>query len=110
VIGIGGVGHIALQLMGELGSSRLIAVDSDERRRALAGEFGADDVLSSGEAARAGVADLTSGRGVEVVLDFVGTDQAHADGDRAARARWDLLADRLSRHDHGAVGGAQRGA
>src|SRR5207247_1866548 len=33
VIGVGGVGHIALQLVRELGSGTVIAVDTDERRR-----------------------------------------------------------------------------
>lgn len=80
IIGIGGVGHIALQLMSELGSSRVIAVESDGRRQALARELGADEVLPGGEAARAGVAELTDGAGAEIVLDFVGTDQTHADG------------------------------
>jgi NAD+-dependent secondary alcohol dehydrogenase Adh1 len=80
IIGIGGVGHIALQLMRELGASRVIAVDSDERRRTLARELGADEVLSGGGEAKTGVADLTAGAGAEIVLDFVGTDQTHADG------------------------------
>jgi NAD+-dependent secondary alcohol dehydrogenase Adh1 len=80
IIGIGGVGHIALQLMRELGASRLIAVDSDERRRALATELGADEVLSGGQDALSCVSELTHGAGAEIVLDFVGTDQTHADG------------------------------
>ena len=80
VIGIGGVGHIALQLMRQLGASRVIAVDSDERRRGLAAALGADEVLAGGEEAKTGVADLTGGAGAEIVLDFVGTDQTHADG------------------------------
>ena len=45
VIGVGGVGHIALQLVRELGSSTVIAVDTDERRRRLAAELGADEVV-----------------------------------------------------------------
>ena len=40
VIGVGGVGHIALQLLRALGSSTVIAVDTDERRRRLAAELG----------------------------------------------------------------------
>ena len=44
MIGVGGVGHIALQLVRELGSSTVIAVDTDERRRRLAAELGADEV------------------------------------------------------------------
>ena len=45
VIGVGGVGHIALQLVRELGSSAVIAIDTDERRRRLAAELGADEVV-----------------------------------------------------------------
>jgi NAD+-dependent secondary alcohol dehydrogenase Adh1 len=73
VIGVGGVGHIALQLVRELGSSRVVAVDTDERRRALAEELGADEVVASVDAVR----EATDGRGADVVFDFVGTDQTH---------------------------------
>jgi len=75
VIGVGGVGHIALQLVRELGSSSVIAIDTDERRRRLAAELGADDVVGSPEVVR----ELTDGRGADLVFDFVGTDQTHAD-------------------------------
>jgi len=77
VIGVGGVGHIALQLLKELGSSRVIAVDTDERRRALAAELGADEVVDGDKAPEA-VGDLTGGRGADLVFDFVGTDATHA--------------------------------
>jgi NAD+-dependent secondary alcohol dehydrogenase Adh1 len=77
VIGVGGVGHIALQLIGELGSSSVIAVDTDERRRRLATELGADEVVD-GTAASDAVRDLTGGRGADLVFDFVGTDATHA--------------------------------
>jgi NAD+-dependent secondary alcohol dehydrogenase Adh1 len=74
VIGVGGVGHIALQLVRELGSSSVIAVDTDERRRRLAAELGADDVVDSADAVR----EATNGRGGDLVFDFVGTDATHA--------------------------------
>jgi NAD+-dependent secondary alcohol dehydrogenase Adh1 len=77
VIGIGGVGHIALQLVRELGSSRVVAVDVDERRRRLASELGADTVVDGAEA-RDAIGDLTGGRGADLVFDFVGTDETHA--------------------------------
>ena len=80
MIGVGGVGHIALQLMRELGSSVLVALDSDERRRKLAAELGADAVVEGGEAALSAVLDLTDGRGAELVLDIVGSDATHTDG------------------------------
>ncbi|HEY3614613.1 MAG TPA: NAD(P)-dependent alcohol dehydrogenase [Gaiellales bacterium] len=78
IIGVGGVGHIALQLVRELGSSATIAIDTDARRRALAGELGAGDVLD-GAGSVAAVRELTGGRGADLVFDFVGTDQSHAD-------------------------------
>jgi NAD+-dependent secondary alcohol dehydrogenase Adh1 len=78
VIGVGGVGHIALQLLRELGSSSTIAVDTDSRRRQLAAELGADDVIE-GEGSVDAVGELTRGRGADLVFDFVGTDQTHAD-------------------------------
>ena len=78
VIGVGGVGHIALQLLRELGSSSTIAVDTDARRRSLASELGAGDVLEGAGSVDA-VRELTGGRGADLVFDFVGTDQSHAD-------------------------------
>jgi NAD+-dependent secondary alcohol dehydrogenase Adh1 len=80
VIGIGGVGHVGLQLVRELGSGALVvAVDPSPQRRALAAGLGADVVLDSGEVVDA-VRDLTDGRGADLVIDFVGNDQTHADG------------------------------
>jgi NAD+-dependent secondary alcohol dehydrogenase Adh1 len=75
VIGVGGVGHIAVQLVRELGAGKVIAVDTDERRRRLAGELGAEEAVASAGAAR----EATGGGGADVVFDFVGTDQTHAD-------------------------------
>jgi len=77
VTGVGGVGHIALQLVRELASSTVIAVDTDERRRQLAAELGADHVVDDVDAADA-VRDLTGGNGADLVFDFVGTDATHA--------------------------------
>ncbi|HEY5058206.1 MAG TPA: NAD(P)-dependent alcohol dehydrogenase [Gaiellaceae bacterium] len=78
VVGVGGVGHIALQLIRELGSSATIAVDTDARRRQLAAGLGADEVVD-GRSAVDAVRELTGGRGADLVFDFVGTDQTHSD-------------------------------
>jgi NAD+-dependent secondary alcohol dehydrogenase Adh1 len=56
----------------------VIAVDTDERRRRLAAELGADEVID-GSGAVGAVRELTGGRGADLVFDFVGTDQTHAD-------------------------------
>ena len=83
IIGIGGVGHIALQLLRELGSSAIVAIDTDERRRALATALGADHTIDGGDAdVPDALRGLTVGHGADLVLDFVGTDQTHADSMR----------------------------
>ena len=79
VLGAGGVGHIGLQLAKELGSSTVLAVDPHPDRRKLAVELGANQALEADGVADA-VRDLTDGKGADLVLDFVGTDQTHADG------------------------------
>jgi NAD+-dependent secondary alcohol dehydrogenase Adh1 len=79
-LGIGGVGHVGLQLLRELGSGgTIVAVDPSPARRALAAGLGADAVLDAIEVGDA-VRDLSGGRGADLVMDFVGTDQTHADG------------------------------
>jgi NAD+-dependent secondary alcohol dehydrogenase Adh1 len=77
VIGVGGVGHIALQLVRELGGGSVVAIDTDERRRRLARELGADEVLGEQENVAGAVREVTNGAGADVVLDFVGTDETH---------------------------------
>jgi NAD+-dependent secondary alcohol dehydrogenase Adh1 len=80
VIGVGGVGHIALQLLRVLGASAVVAIDTDERRRRLAAELGADEVLGEQDGVADAVREATNGAGADVVLDFVGTDETHASG------------------------------
>jgi NAD+-dependent secondary alcohol dehydrogenase Adh1 len=78
LIGVGGVGHIALQLVHTLGASSVVGIDTDERRRQLARELGADEVLGEQDDVADSVREWTNGVGVDVVLDFVGTDATHA--------------------------------
>jgi NAD+-dependent secondary alcohol dehydrogenase Adh1 len=79
-LGIGGVGHVGLQLLRELGSGgTIVAVDPSPARRALATSLNTDAVLDS-EGVVDAVRDLTGGRGADLVVDFVGTDQTHAAG------------------------------
>jgi NAD+-dependent secondary alcohol dehydrogenase Adh1 len=76
VIGVGGVGHIALQLLKALGGGAVIGIDTDERQRTLAKELGADEVLADA----ADVREATDGGGADVVVDLVATDATHAAG------------------------------
>lgn len=71
IIGIGGLGHIALQVLRALGADRIIAVDRSDLALKLARQLGADDVVKSSDRSVQEVLDLTRGLGAHVVMDFV---------------------------------------
>jgi propanol-preferring alcohol dehydrogenase len=73
VIGVGGLGSIAVQLLRALSPARIVAVDLREASRSLALRYGADVVLDAAGLTPDGVRDALGG-GVTVVLDFVGND------------------------------------
>ena len=71
VLGVGGLGHIALQSLHELCGARTIAIDMGEKARQLAAELGATHVLSGGSNVVEEVREITKG-GAHAVIDFVG--------------------------------------
>jgi NAD+-dependent secondary alcohol dehydrogenase Adh1 len=71
VLGIGGLGHIALQALHALCATRTIAIDKSPAARQLATECGAQHVLDGSGDVCAQVRDLTHG-GAHAVLDLVG--------------------------------------
>jgi NAD+-dependent secondary alcohol dehydrogenase Adh1 len=73
VVGAGGLGHIAIQLLKHLTPADVIAVDVAEEALKLAQELGADHTVSGGQNAVDAVRDI-SGCGVRAVIDFVGDD------------------------------------
>ncbi len=79
VIGVGGLGHAAIQLFKELTGARVIAVDIADDKLALATDLGADAVVrGDAEDAAAQVRDATGGQGVAAVMDCVGIDSTMA--------------------------------
>jgi NAD+-dependent secondary alcohol dehydrogenase Adh1 len=70
VLGVGGLGHIALQCLHELCSTRTIAVDRSPAARDLANKLGAHHVVDDGPDVVEEVKELTGG-GAHAVLDFV---------------------------------------
>ena len=72
VIGIGGLGHMAVQILRETTGARIIAVDVDSARLAHARELGAEAGITSSPDSAAEILELTKGRGADVVFDFVG--------------------------------------
>lgn len=78
VIGVGGLGHLGVQILRALTSVRIIAVDIAEDKLKLAAEVGADVTMLADQDAPAKVAELTRGLGAEVVIDMVGSDSTLA--------------------------------
>ncbi|MGA7835614.1 MAG: alcohol dehydrogenase catalytic domain-containing protein, partial [Acidimicrobiales bacterium] len=90
VIGVGGLGHLAVQILKATTATRVIASDVRPEARQLALECGADQVVVPGESAADEVRAATGGRGADVVLDFVGTDSTMALGAAVGRVLGDF--------------------
>lgn len=86
VIGAGGLGHMAVQLLRALCPATVVAVDQRQQALDLAAQVGADHTVLAGADAAESIRDLTGGRGAEVVLDIVGSDETLALGAAVTRA------------------------
>jgi alcohol dehydrogenase len=76
VVGTGPVGLAAIMTARLHTPGRIIAIDLADSRLEKALEFGADVAINSGsEDARARVAELTGGRGVDVAIEAVGVPE-----------------------------------
>nr|WP_084727295.1 alcohol dehydrogenase catalytic domain-containing protein [Rhodococcus yunnanensis] len=69
VIGVGGLGHLALQILRSFGVAHIIAVETRPEAHGLAASSGAHECHDTVADARERVADLG---GADLVLDFVG--------------------------------------
>lgn len=78
VIGVGGLGHMAVQMLHVLTPARVVAVDTAPDKLRLAREGGADETFQPGDELTETIRELTGGRGVELVLDIVGSDETLA--------------------------------
>ncbi|QDQ99121.1 NAD(P)-dependent alcohol dehydrogenase [Tomitella fengzijianii] len=74
VIGVGGLGHIAVQILRAVSPVRVIAVDVARDKLDAAARLGAEVVLTADDAAAEKILRLTGGRGADAVFDFVGVD------------------------------------
>jgi alcohol dehydrogenase, propanol-preferring len=76
VIGIGGLGHLAVQFLRATSEVRVLAVDVDRARLDFAADLGADDGVLTGPEAADGIVAANAGRKVDVAFDFVGAQQS----------------------------------
>jgi propanol-preferring alcohol dehydrogenase len=72
VIGVGGLGHVGIQILRAITGATVIALDVSEEKQKLAREVGAHRALHSDDSAVAAIRSLTGGVGAQVVFDFVG--------------------------------------
>ena len=91
VIGAGGLGHLAIQILRALTPATVIAVDTRESALALARQVGAAATVRAGTSTAAEVIDATGGARADVVLDFVGSAPTIALGAAVAKVGMDLV-------------------
>lgn len=84
VIGVGGLGHVAVQVLRALSGAVVVAVDVTEEKLELAREVGAHHTLLSDRGAARAVRELTDGLGADAVFDFVGGEATLALAARVA--------------------------
>ena len=76
IIGVGGLGQMAVQIARTLSGARIIAVDRRAEQLQRARDLGAAETLEAGDGAADRIKELTAGEGAHAVLDFVGTDES----------------------------------
>jgi propanol-preferring alcohol dehydrogenase len=74
VIGVGGLGHLAVEFLRELTGAQIIGVDRSKAALKLAADRGADLCLPSDETTIERIMDATDGRGATAILEMVGID------------------------------------
>jgi propanol-preferring alcohol dehydrogenase len=72
VVGVGGLGHVGIQIIRAISQATVIAVDVSDDKLELAREVGAHHTVLSGPDTAARVRELTGGLGADAVFDFVG--------------------------------------
>jgi len=73
-IGVGGLGHMGVQLLEAMTAATVIAVDLDKDKLAVASRLGAEHAVVSDATTAAQVLELTGGYGADVVFDFTGLE------------------------------------
>jgi propanol-preferring alcohol dehydrogenase len=72
VIGVGGLGHVALQILAATSAVRIVAVDTSSDKLDLARRHGADEAVVADDRAAELILEMTNGHGADAVFDFVG--------------------------------------
>jgi threonine dehydrogenase-like Zn-dependent dehydrogenase len=76
VLGVGPVGFFCLQAARMRGAARIVALDRETGRLALAARVGAEPVNVTERHPATALAEMTEGRGADVVIEAVGSPEA----------------------------------
>ena len=87
IIGVGGLGQMAVQIAREITGARIIAVDRRRDQLDRAADLGAAQTILAADDTVAEIRSATGGEGAHAVLDFVGTDDSLALATRTVRQR-----------------------
>ena len=87
IIGVGGLGQMAVQIAREITGARIVAVDRRAESLERAVELGAADTMLAGPESASVIKELTAGEGAQAVLDFVGTNESLALATQVVRQR-----------------------
>ncbi|HVF05599.1 MAG TPA: zinc-binding dehydrogenase [Frankiaceae bacterium] len=99
VIGCGGVGLSIVQGARHAGAERIVAVDLNAAKRALAARLGATDTVDGNDDVEAAVRAFTDGRGADHVFEAIGRSQTIRTAYRSARRGGKVVVVGAGRHD-----------
>lgn len=91
VVGSGGLGMMAIQILRATKDAIIIALDINSSRLDIAREMGADDCLVYDNSAAAKLRKMTGDAGVDVVIDCVGNDETMNHFVKALRRGGDFI-------------------
>jgi propanol-preferring alcohol dehydrogenase len=86
VVGAGGLGHMALQILRAMTPATVVAVDQRQDALDRAASLGAHHTVRIDDDPAGAIRDISRGRGVDVVIDLVGVDATLALGSAVLRS------------------------
>lgn len=91
VIGAGGLGHMAIQMLRALTPATVVALDLDDEKLAFAKEVGAHHAFHSDEASVPDIRAVNGGRGATAIFDFVGIEPTTTLATKLGHAESDIV-------------------